>query len=140
MSAPPSAAGKKGSCPKCGQRLQIPAPPNKTILAKPVDSPIPGPTPPPLSAPSFSPPVRRRPSRVRIIFLALGIVSAPVVVVAGLFLFAYRGGSNGASLISAKPMSDQDLLDAFDRAGLNYEVRARTIKEDGTGYLTIASK
>jgi hypothetical protein len=32
LRAPDSAAGKKGPCPNCGQRLQIPAPPRRTML------------------------------------------------------------------------------------------------------------
>jgi hypothetical protein len=36
MNAPDGKAGRKVSCPKCGQRLQIPAPPKGTILAKPL--------------------------------------------------------------------------------------------------------
>jgi hypothetical protein len=36
MNAPDGKAGVKVTCPKCGQRLQIPAPPKGTILAKPL--------------------------------------------------------------------------------------------------------
>jgi phage FluMu protein Com len=36
MNSPDGTAGVKVACPKCGQRLQIPAPPKGTILAKPL--------------------------------------------------------------------------------------------------------
>src|SRR5262245_31850159 len=36
MKVPHAAAGKKGDCPNCGQRLQIPAPPNRTVLGEPL--------------------------------------------------------------------------------------------------------
>jgi hypothetical protein len=40
--APPEAVGKKASCPKCGQRLQVPAPRRPSVLGKPLpDTPIP---------------------------------------------------------------------------------------------------
>jgi predicted Zn finger-like uncharacterized protein len=36
MQAPDDKIGKKVACPKCGQRLQIPAPPRGTVLATPL--------------------------------------------------------------------------------------------------------
>src|SRR4051812_26755184 len=36
MSAPPAKVGSKVACLKCGQRLQIPPPPTKTVLAMPL--------------------------------------------------------------------------------------------------------
>jgi DNA-directed RNA polymerase subunit M/transcription elongation factor TFIIS len=35
MKAPADKAGRKGQCPKCGQRLQVPSP-SRTVLAKPL--------------------------------------------------------------------------------------------------------
>jgi DNA-directed RNA polymerase subunit RPC12/RpoP len=49
MESPFDQGGSKRNCPACGQRLQIPSPPNKTILADLVDD---GPTSPPHSEPA----------------------------------------------------------------------------------------
>lgn len=62
MRMPSSKVGKKGNCPKCGQRLEIPQPPPQgTILASPLPSdPAIRAAVPPLPAP---PPVQPPPAR-----------------------------------------------------------------------------
>jgi hypothetical protein len=64
--APDSFAGQKGPCPKCGQRLQIPAPPplNKTVLGR-IEDIMPGPVPAWVAPPAIptlapAPPVAQR--------------------------------------------------------------------------------
>lgn len=61
MKAPSVRVGRKGNCPKCGQRLEIPPPPPQgtTILAKPL--PPKGQKTPPAPSPSPIPPLVRTP-------------------------------------------------------------------------------
>jgi hypothetical protein len=41
FAVPDKAAGKKGTCPKCGQRVQVPRLSGKTVLGRPIPDPAP---------------------------------------------------------------------------------------------------
>src|SRR5205085_1652540 len=70
-SLPRTDVGKKFNCPKCGQRIQVPAPPasqNKTVLGK-----LPGQTDSLGSQPINTQPVRNRPST------GISLLSRPIL-------------------------------------------------------------
>jgi hypothetical protein len=92
MSVPPNAAGKKGNCPKCGQRLRIPQPPaaKHTTLGRLLPDPGAGIAAPAIrqpqswqapAAPQQQPTATLRPRRRRT--LVAVVVIGVVFIVAG---------------------------------------------------------
>jgi hypothetical protein len=95
-----SVAGRKGSCPQCGQRLQLPVPPpGEAVPSGPVPAPVSTPHDEPLPVAgrqplSFLPRIPRR--SLLIAGLALGLL-----LVLGLFWFAFSRDTPSKVLVSA---------------------------------------
>lgn len=94
LSVPEAAAGKKGSCPKCGQRLQVPAPRGAIVLGDLLpESPA---EPAPLSSeenlpppPTFADPPPRPRMRPLALVVACALIGVPCLGVGALGLVGF---------------------------------------------------
>lgn len=130
LQVPESTAGKKGSCPRCGQRLQVPMPPrNRTVLGVLPDAttsyatpslPTPTASPPPLA--EYAPPARL-PQGTK-----LGCVALTIVLIAV--------GALGVSVLTFAPRQDSAKTTDLHPASTDAEA-AQTVQHVGTAGLRV---